>query len=412
VDAGVWMPPMMARAPEADADALIRRPRTHRRNHSRRRLLHSAMRLLAALAVPFAATLLAAAPARADVEVRGAGWGHGVGLSQYGAYGYALLDGRDHAWILGHYYPGTGLERRADGRIDVLLHSARRPALCGATALRAAGGRRVRLSGAHAYRFTALGASRLTVRDLTSGRRRARVSAPVTVTGGASWCLRGGRAYRGSARLVRSGRRILVVNHVPLERYLLGVVPSEMPASWPAEALEAQADVARSYALRALRAGAAFDVYADTRSQVYGGIASESPASSAAVRATRGEVVTYGGEVAETFFFSTSGGETAGNDEVWGGPPIPYLRPVEDPHDDLSPYHRWTVTFTGRELRKRLADVSPGRFEGLRVADRTPSGRAATVEVTGRGGSAIVSASRIQALLGLRSTWFSFRDMK
>jgi stage II sporulation protein D len=367
------------------------------------------MRIAATALLAAAGLASAAVPARADVQVHGAGWGHGVGLSQYGAYGYALLEGRDHAWILGHYYPGTALARRAGGRIRVLLESARRPALCGTTALRAAGGRRVRLSGAHAYRFTALGAGRLTVRDLTSGRRRARVAAPVTVSGGSSWCLRGGGTYRGSARLVRAGRRILVVNRVALERYLLGVVPSEMPASWPAEALEAQADVARSYALRALRPGEPFDVYDDTRSQAYGGVGSEAPASTAAVRATSGEVVTYAGAVAQTFFFSTSGGRTAANEEVWGGAPIPYLRSVDDPHDDLSPYHSWSVTFTDRELRRRLAGVARGRWTGLRVASRTPSGRAATVEVTGRRGSAVVAASQIQALLGLRSTWFSFR---
>src|SRR5919206_4446562 len=100
------------------------------------------MRILASSLVAAAALAAAAAPARADVEVRGAGWGHGVGLSQYGAYGYALLDGRDHAWILGHYYPGTALERRSGGHVRVLLRSSRRPALCGATVLRAAGGRR------------------------------------------------------------------------------------------------------------------------------------------------------------------------------------------------------------------------------------------------------------------------------
>jgi stage II sporulation protein D len=364
---------------------------------------------LAVTALVTAAALAAAAPAHADVEVSGAGWGHGIGMSQYGAYGYALLEGRDHGWILGHYYTGTALERRATGHIRVLLRRNRRPALCGASALRAAGGRRVRLNDAHSYRFTALGARRLTVRDLKTGRRRARVSAPVRVTGGATWCLRGGRAYRGSAQLLRAGRKVLVVNRVAVERYLRGVVPSEMPASWPAEALEAQADVARSYALRSLRPDEPFDVYADTRSQMYGGVAAEAPATTAAVEATRGELVTYAGEVAQTFFFSTSGGTTAANEEVWGGLPIAYLRSVDDPHDDLSPYHRWTVRFTARELRSRLSDVSPGRFRSIAVVARTPSGRAATVRVTGRGGSVDVPASQVQALLGLRSTWFSFR---
>jgi stage II sporulation protein D len=367
------------------------------------------MRLAVTALATTAATLAAAVPAHADVEVRGAGWGHGIGMSQYGAYGYALVEGRDHAWILGHYYTGTALERRSTGRIRVLLRRNRRPVLCGATALRAAGGRRVRLNDRHRYRFTALGAGRLTVKDLTTGRRRARVTAPARVSGGSTWCLPGGHDYRGSAQLVRAGRKVLVVNRVAVERYLRGVVPAEMPASWPAEALEAQADVARSYALRSLRPGEPFDVYPDTRSQMYVGVAGEAPAATAAVNATRGEVVTYAGQVAQTFFFSTSGGTTAANEEVWGGAPVPYLRSVDDPHDDLSPYHSWTVTFTDKQLRSRLADVTPGRFESIQVASRSPSGRAVTVTVTGRGGAATVSASQIEALLGLRSTWFSFR---
>jgi stage II sporulation protein D len=237
------------------------------------------------------------------------------------------------------------------------------------------------------------------------------------VTGGASSCLRGRAdngvrdgAYRGSAQLLRTGRRgVLVVNRVGLEDYLRGVVPAEMPASWPAEALEAQAVIARSYALRARNAGAQYDVFADTRSQVYGGVGSEVAAASAAVAATRGEIVTYGGQVAQTYFFSTSGGRTAANEEIWGGAPVPYLRSVTDPYDRLSPYHRWSVRFRDREAARRLADVAPGKLRSLKVVARTASGRAAVVAVRGRRGTARVSAATIQSALGLRSTWFSIR---
>jgi stage II sporulation protein D len=362
------------------------------------------------------ALLAAAAPASATLRVDGRGWGHGIGLSQYGAYGYALDDGRGHAWILEHYYPGTTLARSGAGHVRVRLTSSRRPAFCGATRVRGASGRRVRLSGRHVYRFTRGGAG-FVVRDLTARRLRARVAAPATLTGGTSWCLRGRAdngvrdgAYRGSAQLLRTGRRgVLVVNRVGLEDYLRGVVPAEMPASWPAEALEAQAVIARSYALRARNAGAQYDVFADTRSQVYGGVGSEVAAASAAVAATRGEIVTYGGQVAQTYFFSTSGGRTAANEEIWGGAPVPYLRSVTDPYDRLSPYHRWSVRFRDREAARRLADVAPGKLRSLKVVARTASGRAAVVAVRGRRGTARVSAATIQSALGLRSTWFSIR---
>jgi stage II sporulation protein D len=367
--------------------------------------------VIAVLATALAA--LAAAPAQADLILDGHGWGHGVGLSQYGAYGYALLENRDHAWILRHYYAGTALARTGTGSIRVRLRRTRAPKLCGATRLRDARGRRLRLSDARVYRLSLLASGRIRVVDGTSGRTRGRVAAPVTVSGGASWCLRGAAdngvrdgAYRGRAVISPDGRALLVVNRLGMESYLRGVVPSEMPSAWPAEALEAQAVIARSYALRSLRPASPYDVYADVRSQVYGGIDREVPSTTAAVTATRSAVVTAGGQVAQTFFFSTSGGRTAGNEEVWGGTPISYLRSVDDPHDDLSPYHDWTARFTDAQARRKLRSLGVGKPQKLEVSARTPSGRAATVDVTGADATVSVPASRLQALLGLRSTWF------
>jgi peptidoglycan hydrolase-like amidase len=91
---------------------------------------------------------------------------------------------------------------------------------------------------------------------------------------------------------------------------------------------------------------------------------------------------------------------------VWGGLPIAYLRSVTDPHDDLSPYHDWTARFSDTAARRKLRGLGVGRYRSMAVTTRTPSGRAGTVEVRGESGTAEVSASRIQALLGLRSTWF------
>jgi stage II sporulation protein D len=372
--------------------------------------------LIASLAAVVVAGL-AAAPAHADVVVNGRGWGHGIGLSQYGAYGYASLEGRDHAWILGHYYTGTQLARVNTGSIRVLLRRTRKPKLCGVSRVRDARHRSVRLSERRNYQLSTIGGGRIRITDTTKHRTRARLTPPLSVTGGGRWCLRGtadngvrNGDYRGRATIVPDGRALLVVNRVAVESYLRGVVPAEMPASWPAEALAAQADIARSYALRSRSSSGSYDVYADTRSQMYGGLDREVASTNAAVAATRGEVVTYGGEVAQTFFFSTSGGTTANNEEVWGGTPIPYLRAVDDPHDDLSPYHTWTVTFTDGQARSKLKPLGVGRFEDMQVIARTSTGRAATVEVTGADGAIDVPAARIQALLGLRSTWFSVTE--
>jgi stage II sporulation protein D len=365
-------------------------------------------------ALLIAATLLLLAPATAaaaDVVIDGRGWGHGVGLSQYGAFGYALREGRDHQFILAHYYTGSELGTAPATRMRVRLKAARAPKFSGATRA-VSGGRRVTLRDDRSYRFQALDADRVAVIDGTTGRTRARLRVPVTVTGGASTRLHGGAEnglsngfYRGRMVLTRDGGRVLAVNHVSIEHYLYGVVPAEMPASWPAEALAAQAVVARSYALTSRSSGLPWDVFADVRSQVYRGVLAEVPASTAAVRATRGRVVTVGGQVAQTYFFSTSGGRTAANEEGFGGSPISYLRSVEDPYDSESPVHTWTARFTVREARRKLSDLTAGRLTGIAIASRSPSGRAATVLLRGSGGDRTVSAASVRTALGLRSTW-------
>src|SRR5829696_7747055 len=216
------------------------------------------MRRLAVGVLALLASLVPAAGARADYVVDGRGFGHGVGLSQYGAYGYAQRESRDFRWILGHYYPGTNVGRVASARVRVVLRDTRVPKVCGATRARAAGGRSLKLRDTRTYAFSAYGAGKLRVVDTSSGRTRAKLPAPVRVTGGVSTCVRGeaingvrNGSYRGAMRLHRwEGKRILAVNDLGLESYLQGVVTAEMPASWAAEALKAQAVVARSYALR------------------------------------------------------------------------------------------------------------------------------------------------------------------
>jgi stage II sporulation protein D len=368
-----------------------------------------------------AATVLAllafAAPASADYVIEGRGWGHGVGMSQYGAYGYALKEGRDFRWILGHYYTGTNVGRVQTASIRVRLRRTRAPKVCGATLLRDANGRRVKLRDTRVYRLDPRGAAGLRVLDASTGRTRARVQAPVRVQGGTSVCLRGAAengvrngSYRGSLRLYRDRGASVVVNDLGLESYLFGVVASEMPSSWATEALKAQAVVARSYALRSRRPAEAFDVYADTRSQMYRGIAGEAATAVAAVRATRAMAVRYGVEIAQTFFHSTSGGRTAGNEEGFGGGlPIPYLRPVDDPYDDISPLHTWTVRLTDRDAAKRLDGVRLGDLEDLVVSATTPTGRVATLDVVGADGTAQITGGEARGKLELRSAWFTVR---
>jgi SpoIID/LytB domain protein len=161
--------------------------------------------------------------------------------------------------------------------------------------------------------------------------------------------------------------------------------------------------VARSYALATRRTGA-FDLYPDTRSQVYLGIEHEKPSTNAAVDATAGQVVLYQGEVAKTYFFSTSGGRTASAEDVWGDP-VPYLVSVSDPYDSISPYHNWgPFAYTGTKLARML------KLKG-RVTDLQPevnsSGRIKTLTVVGTKGTVTIAGNELRRRLGVRSTWFN-----
>jgi stage II sporulation protein D len=331
----------------------------------------------------------------------GHGWGHGIGLAQYGAYGYAL-----HGWtydqIVAHYYPGTTLGEAPLKRVRVLLVPGSKRVVVSSHSpfsVRDASGKSHKLPAGPQQ----LGPG-LKLRLAAAGEAKA-LPGPLVFVPGTDPLSLGGRAYRGSLRVIASGS-LRVVNSVGLEPYLWGVVPSEMPDRWPAEALEAQAVVARTYALTHLHKGGDFDLYPDTRSQVYGGIAAESPTASDAVTQTAGQVVLYKGELADTFFFSSSGGRTANVQDVWpSSPAVPYLVSVPDPYDTLSPYHDWgPLRFTPAMLGRRLG--ARGLLLDVK-ADTAASGRVRTLTLIGSGGDRTISGSDARRALGMRSTWFT-----
>jgi stage II sporulation protein D len=208
------------------------------------------------LGLLLALALLTAPPAWAGYRIDGHGYGHGVGMAQYGAYGYAREQGRSFRWILGHYYPGTRVGAVPAPRIRVQLKELSALRVSSAD-LATATGRRVTLRSDRTYRLSPW-AEGLQLTDLSSGRAVARLPAPVRLSPGRSPLrllglaengVRDGR-YRGALYVHRDGDRVLAVDDVALEDYLLGVVGSEMPASWPREALRAQAAIARSFATR------------------------------------------------------------------------------------------------------------------------------------------------------------------
>ncbi|WP_337515834.1 SpoIID/LytB domain-containing protein [Mitsuokella jalaludinii] len=230
-----------------------------------------------------------------------------------------------------------------------------------------------------------------------------------------------GRRYRGALELRHRGAGLTAVNIVPVDDYLLSVVPEEMPTDWPAEALKAQSIAARSFALksRGRHAAEGYDLCTTTHCQLYKGIASEKTASTAAVRATRGEVLTYGGQPIEALFHTDSGGMTESSEDVWGSR-VPYLRAVRDTLLGTMP---WTKTVSKADLEKKLAAKGHniGRLRAIELSplavgraakDRTASGRVKAMTVTGTKGSVTLSGTAWRSLLGLKSTLFSAKLTK
>jgi stage II sporulation protein D len=228
-----------------------------------------------------------------------------------------------------------------------------------------------------------------------------------------------GRPYRGEILLLRDRTGVTVVNRVPVEAYLDGVVSSEMGRREPAEieALRAQAIVSRTYALRNLGRWRAdgFDLLAGVSDQVYGGVLNETPLGSEAVEDTRGRVLTYGGALVEAFFYSTCGGRTASGTEIFRGADRPYLRSIEDVDPSgrawcsLSPRFRWRQTWTGDELRavlrrwlpeaSRVSAEQVTAVRDVRVNGRTASDRAAGLSIALASGTVLVDGPQIRQVL-------------
>ncbi len=275
--------------------------------------------LLTMLVAGLCATTAAASP---TLVVRGVGDGHGVGMSQDGALGYAE-HGYSYQAILAHYYTGTAL---------------------------------------------------------------AKVSQQTKVT-----VLIGGK-----------------VKALPLETYVRGVVGAEMPSSWPLAALEAQAVASRTYALTDHAGGSRFDVYADTRSQVFLGAKAHTAQTNAAVAATAGQIVTYSGQPAITYFFASSGGMTESVQNAFPGAAAqPWLRGVQDPYDQ-GPQYSWGVSMSFTAAAARLRGLVKGSFRGIEVLRRGYSPRIVSAYVLGSAGHTLVSGAELEERLGLDDTWAYF----
>jgi stage II sporulation protein D len=390
-----------------------------------RRLLGASL----ALAVIGSSAILITTPAHADPAVsaragsftiRGSGWGHGWGMSQYGAYG-AARKGLSWKQILAFYYRGTQLNTMPSGtKIKVWITSDNDNSLRvlpapGLTVGDTAGHRYTLPTGPKytSWRISRSGAGyRLSYRHntgkyvtkstgLTTGTwsfsTRSKIVKVVLPTGSV-------RPYRGSVALIKSGSGGRTINTVLLEYYVQGVVPPEMPTSWAADAVRAQAVAARSYALRLRDFGrySGFDICDTTACQVYGGMGRETRDGNAAVKATAGKIVSYRGKVALTQYASSNGGHSAQGD-------YPYLAARPDPYDGVIKSQAWTRTVTASSISRAWPSV--GTVKQLKITSRDGAGawggRVKSIKIIGSLRTVTVSGTTFQRTFGLRSSLYT-----
>lgn len=350
-----------------------------------------------------------AAPAQGAATwiVKGGGFGHGVGMSAYGAYGYGL-HGAGYRQILHHYYRGIKIKPivRAPQVRVLLTTSPGDVSFSGATAACAAS-----LDPARTYRAHRRGSS---VRLLSSGGKLlARCGERLHAEGRRMIRIGGVGLYRGALEATPSssaGASLNVVNRLDVNSYARGSLPGEVPPEWPTATLKAFAVAIRSIALSTDVGGNGFELYADTRTQVYGGVKLESASTDRAVRATRNEVAMYGGAVAQTTYFSSSGGRTESG--FLGAPDVPYLQSVDDPYDYYSPLHRWTFRFTAAEMNARLGPYLAGSLRQIKVTKRGDSPRIDYAKLIGTRGTTTIRGDTLALALGLYDRWAFFTKTK
>jgi stage II sporulation protein D len=327
------------------------------------------------------------------IVVSGHGFGHGIGLSQWGAEERAAA-GQSYRTILAFYYPGTSLARTRGRTVRVLL--AERPSVrIGSKApftVSDASGRVLRFP---AGRFELGPDGRL------DGRT---VLLPARVSPGSALLSLGATQYRGTLEIDPSQDELSVVNAIALEDYVADVVSSECPGYWPQQALRAQAVASRTYALANLHPERAFDLYPDDRSQSYHGLHKEFRTARTATAATRGQVLKYDGRLVDAFFSAANGGRTSGVEGIFSDNPVPYLVSKPDVYDARSPDRNWgPVDIDLAKLRAAFPEI-PSPLAGVDVT-RFSSGRASSLTFTGLDGSAFtVDGYTFQQRLGLRST--------
>ncbi len=329
-----------------------------------------------------------------NITFYGAGTPHGIGMSQYGAKAMAKK-GNDYEKILTHFYQGTYLERIdtsnttvriklsaspsggsiivRGGRAKIILRGNEKELLDGESVLSQIGMKLVPLSPSTRF-------------EITYKYNRFKI-------------------FRGEIEIKNAYSGLLTINNINIESYIKSVISGEMSHSWPLEALKAQAVAARNYAYKNIKPGSLYDLCDTPTCQVYLGASYEFPSTDQAVKETEGRILKYGSEIITAYYFSTSGGWTENNENVWGGTPRPYLRGVPSPGEEESHYHYWqTRTFTKEEIQGYLnsdSDTYIGDLQKIEIQKRGVSGRIMAIKIKGSAGEKLVTGKTFKYVINI-----------
>ncbi len=224
-----------------------------------------------------------------------------------------------------------------------------------------------------------------------------------------------GASYRDFITFSRNENELVVINNVSIQHYLYGVVPKEMPPSWPLEALKAQAIAAKNYALlyKNKHSNEGYELCDTQHCQVYGGYNSENIMTNKAVDETSGKILTYNGKLVDAYYHSSSGGFTENSENVWSNS-FPYLSGVKDDFSLGSPYDTWQFVISEEEIRNKLFEngLDVGYITEVEILSTSPSGRVQELMVKGTMGTQILAKEKTRQIFGtsnIKSTLFKVK---
>jgi len=328
-----------------------------------------------------------------NITFYGSGTPHGVGMSQYGAKAMAKA-GKNYEEILTHYYQGTHLETINTNEVSIKIKLSTNPL----------GGNIIVRNGPAIKYF---GNSQENLNDGAVVQARAGlklVPSSASTRFEVTYKYNKFKLYRGEIEIKNTYAGLLTINKVNIEDYLRSVISGEMSHTWPIEALKAQAVAARNYAYKNIKPSYLYDLCDTPSCQVYLGAAYEFPSTNKAISETAGKILKYENEIITAYYFSTSGGWTENNENVWGGTPKPYLRGVASPGEE-SRYNSWqTKTFTKAEIQNFLnndPDTYVGNLQKIEITKRGVSGRIMAIKITGSAGEKLVTGRTFKYVINI-----------